>query len=110
MDIQNYITKRKQDEHFESETESDNLSASANSGWKKEYDTLRVFQENWTNGYFVIPSKSDNKPQCFLCKITVSISKDITIEIIRNQLRKNINFISFLINVNNVFHSIIKNI
>ena len=91
MDIQNYITKRKRDEHSESETESDNLSVSANFGWKKQYNTLRVFQENWTNEYFAIPSKSDNKPQCLLCKeisllITVSISKDITIEIIRNHL------------------------
>ena len=104
MDIRNYITKRKRDEHFESETESDNLSASANSGLKKQYDTLRVFQEikQITNEYFDIPSKSDNKPQCLLCKeifLSVSISKDITIEIIRNQLRKNINFIAFLINI-----------
>ena len=66
MDIRNYITKRKRDEHSESETKSDNLSASANSGWIKQYDTLRVFQENWTNEYFVISSKSDNEPQWFL--------------------------------------------
>ena len=80
MDIRNYITKRKRDEHFESETESDNLSASANSGWKKQYDTLRVFQENWTNEYFVILSNSDNKPQCLLCKEIFSINHSFNIK------------------------------
>ena len=75
MDIRNYITKRKRDEHFESETESDNLSTSAHSGQKQQYDTLRVFQENWNKEYFVIPSKSDNKPQCLLCKKIFSINQ-----------------------------------
>ena len=62
MDIRNYITKRKRDEDSESETESDS-GWKANSGSKfwmeKQYDTLRVFKENWTNDYFVIPTKSD---------------------------------------------------
>ena len=57
MDIRKYITKRKLDKDSESETESDNLTESANSGWKKQYDMLRAFKENWTNEYFVIPKK-----------------------------------------------------
>ena len=80
MDIQNYITKRKRDEDSESETESDNLSASANSGWTKQYDTLRVFRENWTNEYLVIPTKSDNKPQCLLCQEIFSINHRFNIK------------------------------
>ena len=80
MDIRNYITKRKRDEDSESETESDNLSASANSGWKKQYDTLGVFKENWTNEYFVIPTKSDKKPQCLLCNEVFSINNSFNIK------------------------------
>ena len=80
MDIRNYITKRKRVEDSKSETESDNLSASANSGWKKQYDTLGVFKENWTNEYFVIPTKSDKKPQCLLCNEVFSINNSFNIK------------------------------
>ena len=37
MDIRNYITKRKRDEDSESQTESDNLSASANEYFVNSY-------------------------------------------------------------------------
>ena len=44
MNIRNYITKRKWDEISESETESDNLSASANSGWNKTIRHAESYQ------------------------------------------------------------------
>ena len=88
MDIRNYITKRKRDEDSGSETESDNLSASQILDGKKQYDTLRVFQENLTNEYFVIPSKSDNKPKCLLCKEIFSINHSFNIKRHYNRIYK----------------------
>ena len=50
------------------------------SGRKTHDDKLRVFQENWTNEYFVIPTKSDNKPQCLLSKEVYSINHNFNIK------------------------------
>ena len=72
MDIRNYITKRKRDEDSESQTESDNLSASAN-----EYLLIRKFRKFLQNlitnlNVFCVKKFS----------LLIIVSKDITIEII----------------------------
>ena len=69
INIQNYITRRKQNEDFESETESDYLSASANSGWNKQYDMLSVSR---IYRYFF-------KVLCILGKIMFSIYQSLNI-------------------------------